>query len=69
MDAAGVLEYVRATAPLLGLPLGPDRAEAVALHLQRTAAIAQLLDGEPAVLEIVPPEMFMAAPFPPEESA
>jgi hypothetical protein len=38
------LAYVRASAAALGLPLDTARAQRVAGHLQRTAALAQLLE-------------------------
>ena len=39
------LNYVLSTAIVLGIPLDAARAERVAGHLQRTRAIATLLDG------------------------
>jgi len=39
------LAYVWAAAAALDLPLTPERAQRVAVHLARTAAMAQLLDA------------------------
>jgi Protein of unknown function (DUF4089) len=41
------LAYVQASAAALGLPLDAARAQRVATHLQRTAALAQLLEQFP----------------------
>ncbi|WP_442975449.1 DUF4089 domain-containing protein [Salmonella enterica] len=40
-----VLAHVRASAALLGLPMDEARAARVAGHLQRTAAMAALLEA------------------------
>jgi hypothetical protein len=45
MDKASTLNYVRSAAMLLGIPMDESRAERVADHLQRTRAMAALLDG------------------------
>ena len=45
MNEADVLTYVRSTAVLLGIPMDAARASRVASHLQRTVAIAALLDA------------------------
>jgi hypothetical protein len=42
-----MLTYVQASAHLLGVPLDPARAQRVAQHLERTAAMAQLLADYP----------------------
>ena len=39
------LNYVNSAAELLGIPMDAARAERVAGHLQRTRAMAALLDG------------------------
>ena len=44
---ADLLAYVEASAALLALPLEAARAQRVAQHLARTAALAALLDGVP----------------------
>lgn len=40
-----LLEYVQATAALMGLPLDASRTLRVTSHLQRTAAMAAMLQG------------------------
>lgn len=45
MDEAQALAYVKASATALGVPLDSARAARVAAHLQRTAALAALLQG------------------------
>lgn len=47
MSELDVLNYVKASAAALGLPLDDARAQRVAGHLQRTAAMAQLLEQVP----------------------
>ena len=56
MSEDDMLAYVRATAMLLQLPLDVERAQAVALQLSRTAALARLLDAVP-----LPPHEEIAA--------
>ncbi len=43
MDEAQALAYVQASAAALGVPMDDARAARVAVHLQRTAALAALL--------------------------
>ena len=64
MNDALSLQYVKTTAGLLQLPLCDAQATRVALHLQRTAAMARLLDsaGLTAHDELV--EIYCPAPFP-----
>ena len=45
MNQADVLNYVTSSAVLLGIPMNAARAARVASHLQRTAAMAALLDA------------------------
>ncbi|HEY1092779.1 MAG TPA: AtzG-like protein [Burkholderiaceae bacterium] len=45
MDEAQALAYVKASATALGVPLDSARAVRVAAHLQRTAALAAVLQG------------------------
>jgi Protein of unknown function (DUF4089) len=45
MNNEATLNYVNSTAAMLGIPMDAARAERVAGHLQRTRAIAALLDG------------------------
>lgn len=44
MNDTDALSYVRASAAVLRLPLDDAQVVRVAAHLQRTAAMAQLLD-------------------------
>ncbi len=61
---ADLLAYVEASAALLALPLEAARAQRVAQHLARTAALAALLDGVPLRPEDEPAEIYRPAPFP-----
>jgi hypothetical protein len=67
-DAAGphdaVLPYVRAAAALLELPLDPGRAQRVAGHLARTAAMARMLDDAALGPEDEPAAIYCPATFP-----
>ena len=69
MNEEEVLAYVRATARALDLPLDEARAQAVALHLGRTAALAQLLEAMPLGVEDEPAEIYRPAPFPQQDPA
>ena len=51
MNDADVLAYVKASAAMQGLPLDDARAQAVAVHLARTAHLAKLLEGAPMTPE------------------
>ena len=66
MSEDEVLAYVKATAALLELPLDEARAQAVALHLARTAAMARMLDGVPLAPADEIAEIYCPAPFPEE---
>lgn len=66
MSDQDLLAYVQATAALLELPLDGPRAERVAQHLQRTAAMARLLDAAPLAAHAEIAEIFCPAPFPQE---
>jgi len=54
--------YVRASAAVLGLPLDDAQVVRVAAHLQRTAAMARMLDG----LDL-PPDVEQAEIYRPSE--
>jgi len=45
MNEPDVVTYVKSTAVLLGIPMDAARASRVASHLQRTAAMAALLNA------------------------
>ncbi|MDB5858114.1 MAG: hypothetical protein JWQ76_1803 [Ramlibacter sp.] len=64
-----LLAYVQAAANLLQLPLTEARAQAVALHLGRTAALARLLDAAPLAAEQEIAQIYCPAPFPPDLEA
>lgn len=67
MNDAQVLHYVKAAALALALPLDAARAERVAAHLARTAALAQVLESAALGVEDEPAEVYCPAPFPPTE--
>jgi hypothetical protein len=62
-----VLDWVRAAALAVDLPLDAERLTAVAQTLARTAAMAQQLDAFPLAPHDEPAEIFRAAPFPRED--
>lgn len=64
MDEANIAAYVASAAALLGLPLPAERAARVAAHLQRTAAMAALLDAAPLAPHDEPAEIYRPAVFP-----
>ncbi|MDP2066064.1 MAG: DUF4089 domain-containing protein [Burkholderiaceae bacterium] len=53
-----VLAYVQSTGALLGIPMDTARAQRVAAHLQRTAALAALLAQAPLTPEDELAEIF-----------
>lgn len=59
--------YVEATAELLGLPLDAAQVQRVAAHLERTAAMARLLEQAPLSVEDEPAQVYCPAPFPEEQ--
>lgn len=63
MELQDVLDSVKATARIVGIPLDAAQAERVAAHLQRTAAMAALLDAFPLHDEVEPAEVYCPAPF------
>lgn len=68
MEDKDVLDYVKAVARALDLPLDDARAQAVAQHLGRTARLARLLEETELLPEDELAEIFRPAPFPPSES-
>ena len=64
-----VLAYVNAAAAAAGLPLDAARAQRVAAHLARTAAMARLLESAGLQAHDEPAEVYRPAPFPPEAAA
>ena len=66
-NQADVLNYVKSTATLLGIPLDAARAERVTNHLQRTVAMAALLDAVDLSVEVELAEIYCPAAFKPNE--
>ena len=67
MNQADVLNYVKSTAALLGIPMDADRALRVASHLQRTVAMAALLDTANLSVDDELAEIYCPAAFKPNE--
>lgn len=69
MDEQQALSYVRAAAGALGILLDEGRVARVAVHLRRTAALAESLDAWAldASDELV--EIYRPLPFPAESDA
>ena len=67
MNEADVLNYVKGTAVLLGIPMDAARASRVASHLQRTAAMAALLDAANLAVDHELAEIYSPAAFKPNE--
>ncbi len=64
MTDTRMLAYVETTAALLKLPLDAARVERVAVNLQRTAVMAQLLEGAALAAHDELAEIFRPAEFP-----
>ena len=57
--------YIRATAPLLGLPIDESRRESVATFLTIAKGMADILDAAPVPERtLVPAPVFSATPSP-----
>lgn len=65
-DDAAIVQYVRASAALLDLPLDESAVQRVSAHLGRTAAMAAMLDGAMLTPEDEPAALYCPAPFPQE---
>lgn len=63
MNEQDARSYVAAASRLLDLTLTEDHTARVAVHLQRTAGIAAVLDGFPLAPHDEPAELFHPAPF------
>lgn len=63
MSGDAILNYVTSSASLLGLPLDEARARRVAVHLERTAVLAQSLDAAPLAPDDELAEIYRPAPF------
>ncbi|WP_332738381.1 DUF4089 domain-containing protein [Hydrogenophaga sp.] len=62
------LAYVQATAVAVDLPLSDAQAQRVATHLQRTAALAALIDAFELKVDDEPAEIYCPAPFQPSHN-
>ena len=67
MNPVDVLNYVNSTATLLGIPMDAARAERVASHLQRTVAMAALLDAADLPVDAELAEIYCPTAFKPNE--
>jgi len=67
VNEAQTLAYVQAAAVAVDLPLSDAQAQRVATHLQRTAALAALLDGFELAPHDEPAEHYCPAPFEPSQ--
>jgi hypothetical protein len=69
MNETDTQAYVRASAAVLGLPLDDAQVVRVAAHLQRTAAMARLLDDQAMPPELELAQLYVPKPPPaPEKS-
>ena len=68
MDDHQSLAYVLTMADALALPMDEARAQRVAAHLQRTAALADLLQGAQLTAHDEPAALYCPAPFPAEDA-
>jgi len=69
MEESEILDYVKAAAVALDLPLDAARAQAVAQHFGRSVAIARVLDDAPLAPEHELAEIYRPCTFPGEDSA
>lgn len=67
MNDTRMLAYVETTAALLKLPLDAARTQRVAVNLQRTAALAALLEAAPLTAHDELAEIYKPAAFPPND--
>ena len=63
MNETQALAYVKAAADVARLPLDDARALRVAMHLQRTAALADALESVSLAPHDEPAELFCPAPY------
>lgn len=67
MNDTRMLAYVETTAALLKLPLDAARTQRVAVNLQRTAALAAVLEAAPLTAHDELAEIYKPAAFPPND--
>lgn len=63
MDPTDALQYVKAAAMALALPLDEARAQSVAGHLVLSASLAEQLEEYPLEASDEPAGIYRAAPF------
>ena len=68
MEESQVLDYVKAAAAAVNIPLDEARACAVALHFGRTVAIARLLEQAELAPHHELAEIYRPAPFPGDDA-
>lgn len=68
MNDTRMLAYVETTAALLKLPLDAARIQRVTVNLQRTAAMAALLEAMPLAAHDELAEIYRPAAFPPNDN-
>ena len=66
MTEQKLLDYVTAAAGMLGLTLDTVQAQRVAVHLGRTATMAQQLEQAGLGVAVEPAEIYCPLPFPPQ---
>lgn len=64
MSEEQLLDYVRTSAVVLGISIDSAQAQRVAIHLGRTAAMAQQLDQAGLGVADEPAEIYCPLPFP-----
>lgn len=64
MSEEQLLDYVRTSAVVLGISIDDVQARRVAIHLGRTAAMAQQLDQAGLGVADEPAEIYCPLPFP-----
>ena len=64
MKDSEILAYIKASAVVQGLDMDDARAQRIAIHLTRTAHLAQLLEGFPLRVEHEPAEIYKPSSFP-----
>ena len=64
MDDKLIPAYITASAALMGIPMNAARIERVAAHMQRTAALAALLEGTHLAVHEELVEIYSPAAFP-----
>ena len=66
-DPDQIQTYVRASAAVLGLPMDDEQVLRVAAHLQRTAAMAAMLEAVELPPDAEPAQIYVPLPHGPGE--